>query len=194
MASRQFKSVSDLVRTISDSAATAELVEEKIAERVIVSQLIAMRLKRDLSQSDIAKEMQCTQSRVSKLENGLDKDLTFADIQAYLKALKMQMGVMFHEEGDTLMERVKMHAFSIVSCLQQIASLSNGDQTMERAAVHAHLETMVNLARIIGESGATIPSFQQELQQVVQHSKKGNGKNPPEPSRVHLVSDEPLVV
>ena len=93
MASRQFKSVSDLVRTISDSAVTAELVEKKIAERAIVSQLIAMRLKRDLSQGDIAKEMGCTQSRVSKLENGLDKNLTFADIEAYLKALQMQMCV-----------------------------------------------------------------------------------------------------
>ncbi len=194
MASRQFKSVSDLVRTISDSAATAELVEEKISERVIVSQLIAMRLRRDLSQSDIAKEMHCTQSRVSKLENGLDKDLSFADIEAYLKALKMQMGVMFYEEGNTLMERVKIHAFSLVSCLQEIASLSNGDQTMERAAVHAHLETMVNMARLIVESGAKIPVFQQEVQRMAQHSKQGKGKKQPEPSRVHLVSDEPLVV
>ena len=194
MASRQFKSVSELVRTISDSAVTAELVEKKIAERAIVSQLIAMRLKRDLSQGDIAKEMGCTQSRVSKLENGLDKNLTFADIEAYLKALQMQMGVMFYEEGHTLMERVKMHAFRIVSGLQEIASLSNGDQSMEQAAVLAHMETMMNMARLIGESGATIPLFQQELQRVVQHSKKGKGKKVSEPPRVHLVSDEPLTV
>lgn len=194
MASRQFKSVSDLVRTISDSAATAELVEKKIAERAIVSQLIAMRLKRDLSQADIAKEMGCTQSRVSKFENGLDKNLTFADIQAYLKALQMQMGVMFHEEGHSLMERVKMHACSIVSCLQEIASLSNGDQSMERAAVLAHIETVANLARMIVESGAKIPAFQQEIQSMVQHSKKAKGKKPSERSRVHVVSDEPQVV
>jgi len=194
MASRQFKSVSKLVRTISDSAATAELVQQQIAERAIVSQLIAMRLKRDLSQADIAKEMGCTQSRVSKLENGLDKDLTFADIEAYLKVVRMQMGVMFYEEGHTLMERVKMHAFRIVSCLQEIASLSNGDHSMERAAVLAHIETVANLARMIVESGAKIPAFQQELQRVVRHSKTGKGKKQSEPSRVHLVSDEPLEV
>ena len=189
MASRQFKSVSDLVQTISDSAATAELVEQKIAERVIVSQLIAMRLKRDLSQGDIAKEMGCTQSRVSKLENGLDQDLTLADIQAYLKALNMQMGVMFHEESHTLMERVKMHAYGIVSGLQQIASLSNGDQSMEQAAVLAHMETMMNMARLIVESGATIPAFQR----MVRHTKKAKGKPVIDPL-IHLVGDEPLVV
>ncbi len=194
MASRQFKNVSDLVRTISDSSGTAELVQEKIAERAIVSQLIAMRLKQNLSQADIAAEMNCTQSRVSKLENGVDKNLTIADIQAYLKTIKMQMGVMFHEEGNTLMERVKMHAFSIVSCLQEIASLSNGDQSMERAAVLAHMETIVNMARILGESCATIPSFQQELERMVQHQKKTKVQVASEPPRIHLVSDEPLVV
>ena len=119
MASRQFKSVSELVRTISDSPATAELVQQKITERAIVSQLIAMRLKRDLSQADIATEMGCTQSRVSKLENGLDRDLKFSDIETYLKAVKMQMSVMFHDEGHTLMERVKLHAFSIAESAQR---------------------------------------------------------------------------
>lgn len=194
MAKRQFKSVVEMVRSISDLSGTAELIQEKVAARAIVSKLIALRLKKDLSQGDIAQEMNCTQSRVSKLENGVDNDLTIADIGAYLKALGMKMGVLFHNDSDSLMERVKLHAYQIVDCLQTISSLSNGDESMEQAAVQAHLDTIVNLTRFVATSVATIPSVNQELKRIVGHSKKGKGKKEPEAICVHLVNEELLPV
>ena len=101
MAKRQFRSVTEMVRSISDSKETVNRVEKKIAARQIVVQLATLRMKQGLSQADVAEEMGCTQSRISKLENGVDQDLTIGDIETYLKVLHLEMNVVFHESSLT---------------------------------------------------------------------------------------------
>ena len=121
MNGERFNSVTDLVNAAGDES-LADAIEERIASRQIISQLLAFRAKSDLSQTDIAEKLNCSQSRVSKLENGKDEDLQLRDMVAYAHAVGRHVHICFPERR-TLFEFVKYHAFQISECLNQVAKM-----------------------------------------------------------------------
>ena len=66
-----------------------------------------------LTQADIAALMGCQQSRVSKLESGVDADLKFSDVEAYAKATNSNVTIMVSDRGKSLAEQIKAHAVYI---------------------------------------------------------------------------------
>jgi len=166
MPARQFRNVGELLDELTDDEPLKSAVRQGVASRQVISQLVSLRASEDLSQADIARELGCTQSRISKLESGVDAELRLGDIEGYARALGRRPQITLLKAGATLMDQVKVHAFQILDCLEKIATLSNGDPEMERSAVHAHLETLANMARLIGTSTASIPSAKAELARI----------------------------
>ncbi len=82
---RSFSTVADMVRSVSENKEKAEETARAIEERSIINFLVGLRTAQELSQSDIASKMKCTQSKVSKLESGIDDNLTLGDFHAYTR-------------------------------------------------------------------------------------------------------------
>jgi transcriptional regulator with XRE-family HTH domain len=61
-------------------------LEERLKARQLVKMLVVLRARADLSQMELAKRIGCGQSRISKLENGVDSDVSFGDVWEYLQA------------------------------------------------------------------------------------------------------------
>jgi transcriptional regulator with XRE-family HTH domain len=80
--------VTDMVRDLlaNDPEFLKEL-EGRIAGRAVVKALAITRNKVGLTQQQLAEHMGCGQSKLSKMESGVDADLRLGDILAYLRAV-----------------------------------------------------------------------------------------------------------
>ena len=78
----QYTSVRELIRDISDDETFNQELEEQISKRRLVKALHAMRTAKGVSQAAIAEELDCSQSRVSKIENGEDGELRISELEA----------------------------------------------------------------------------------------------------------------
>jgi len=71
----------------------AEAVRQLSAKTKVIDQLILARVAAGLTQSQMAAKLRCSQSRISKIEDSQDADLSLGDIQAYARivGLKLQL-------------------------------------------------------------------------------------------------------
>ncbi|MCA8991946.1 MAG: helix-turn-helix domain-containing protein [Planctomycetaceae bacterium] len=171
----QSNSVLELLDAIGDESLKEDAVE-RISERSIISDLIALRATHDVSQSDIAEKMGCTQSRVSKLERGIDSDLRLSDIAAYMACCGYTFSAHMIPSSWTLMDKIKHHAFQIVNELETMCKLSKGDEVMEAGAARSHVETLTNLVKLVLESAVKIPCVETRLSEMIR--KSGSGTAP----------------
>lgn len=107
----------ELVRQTADheDSDVVSAIEECISQREIIGHLVALRAARGKSQKDIADAMQCTQSRISKLESGADHDLSLGDLHGYLNALGLTPRLVVAKSDQTIVDEIKF----LWSCLGQ---------------------------------------------------------------------------
>jgi transcriptional regulator with XRE-family HTH domain len=81
------QSVTEMVRELlADDPELVKQFENRIAERELVKALTIARNRAGLTQEQLSEKMGCGQSKLSKLESGIDADMRLGDILAYLKA------------------------------------------------------------------------------------------------------------
>jgi transcriptional regulator with XRE-family HTH domain len=146
-----FKSVAEMVRNLAD-APFAETVVERIRQKGVIDHLMAQRAAQCLSQKDIAERMNCTQSKVSKLEAATDDDLRCCDLEAYATALGLDVSVHFSKKGTTLADRVKFHILAARKLLLRIAELSSKDETMAKGANQFFADVLLNAGGSVAEA------------------------------------------
>jgi hypothetical protein len=95
------RSVEDLRRAGIISGETALRVRAAGARTKVITDLVCQRLSAGLSQKDVARRMDRTQSWVSKFEDRLDAELTLGDIQAYCQAIAGGLALEFGRRDRT---------------------------------------------------------------------------------------------
>ncbi len=103
MTQKKYRDVSELVRDLSGSD-FADSFDEHLAQRRIIKRLTARRAARGLTQQDVAKKLNCTQSRVSKLESSRDDELSIAEIQCYAAVVGLDLTIGFKEQQPAAIE------------------------------------------------------------------------------------------
>ncbi len=95
MAKKKYASVSEMIADNAPSEEFRQKFETQVAKRRVIKHLIALRTARGMSQKDVADQVGCSQSRISKLEHGMDDDLRLGDLRAYARALGYSIGLLF---------------------------------------------------------------------------------------------------
>jgi predicted XRE-type DNA-binding protein len=114
MAKRKtFSSVSEMVHEASGDDGFAAAYERRLAERRIIKDLMIKRATSGMSQKDIARSFGCTQSRISKLENMTDSELTIGDLAKYSRALGLELRIALAPKDSTSAARNRSIAFEI---------------------------------------------------------------------------------
>jgi transcriptional regulator with XRE-family HTH domain len=170
---KKYKNVAEMIRnTVSDTAAK-ELALKEISEKKISKLLFTLRCQQKLTQKDVAEKLKCTQGRISKIENSYDCDLSVKDLLDYALALNLRLEIGYRHPFVKLTDLIKYHAFKIQAYLAQLNSLAKEDTAMKDAVAKFHIETIVNVARLVAESflklGVKIPR-QTEEQNIVHTS------------------------
>jgi transcriptional regulator with XRE-family HTH domain len=69
----------------------AEAVRQLSAKTKLIDQLILARVASNLTQSQMAAKLRCSQSRISKIEDSQDADLSLGDIHAYARVVGLTL-------------------------------------------------------------------------------------------------------
>ncbi len=120
----KFNNVADAAAQLAADQGMVEEVGRAIADNSLVSVLLTMRVKKGLTQDQIAEAMGCDPSKVSRLESGSDCQLRWMDIIGYARALKLDMSVIFDDSGLPAAERIKHCVFRIDEDLEKLGTLA----------------------------------------------------------------------
>lgn len=97
--STRTRNAEDLRKAGIISPETALRVSAAGGRTRVITDLVCQRLSAGLSQKDVARRMDRTQSWVSKFEDRLDAELTLGDIQAYCQAIAGTLALEFGRDG-----------------------------------------------------------------------------------------------
>ncbi len=96
---RGYRSVREMVRSLSDDPGFQEEVERTIEERALGRMLGVLRNAAGLTQAEMADKMQCTQGRISKLEMAAQRSIRIGDLLDYARALDLNFCISFERKS-----------------------------------------------------------------------------------------------
>lgn len=96
---RGYRSVREMVRSLSDDPGFQEEVERTIEERALGRMLGVLRIAAGLTQAEMADKMQCTQGRISKLEMAAQRSIRIGDLLDYARALDLNFCISFERRS-----------------------------------------------------------------------------------------------
>ena len=155
----QHNSVSDMVRDLSEDRTFAEDFARRLSSRQLIKALTVLRTRAGLSQQELAEKLECTQSKVSKLESSNDADVRFGDLLNYTGAVGYEMRVFLVPKRQKIVDEVQMHTFIIKRLLDRMVQLADEDGALIKAAATFLGEAAGNLTRFIQEAAASLPAF-----------------------------------
>lgn len=162
--SKKFQSATELLQDLTDDQELVDEVAKQTSERVFVKHLIAHRVREGLSQADIANSMDCTQSRVSKLESSTDDELKLGEIERYLDATELAMAITIMRKPATAVDQIKFHALRIKQLLESLVELADDEdeEVADGIAKFTCFETPLNLLKIVSDSISKLPESVKE--------------------------------
>lgn len=164
---KRYKSVSEVVKQLTDDKEFQEEFDRQISDKTLSKTLFAMRCSKGITQSEIASRLNCTQSRVSKLENAGVDAIKVSDLVAYAQALGLNMSISFHENM-TSVECVKFHAFEIKKHLDHLADLAHRDDEIFKGVKDFYNDYLINIIRLFKQSADKLPKKNIEKRAVLE--------------------------
>ena len=153
---KRYKSVSDLVESLTDDVEFKEELEQETNTQSMAKTLFAMRCAQGITQAEMAKRVGCTQGRLSKLEHSDNDSIKLGDLTAYAEALALNVSISFHKEVSAV-ESVKYHAFQIKKHLDHLAKLAYRDDQIFIGVKDFYNEYLFNIIKLFKESAENLP-------------------------------------
>ncbi len=150
-------SLVDAVRGISSSGSVARNLAENLESKALVHKLFGLRCSKGVTQTELAKRLECSQSRISKIENGEDDDIRLGDLRVYLTALGAELNITVFAKKPTAVEKIKHHVFAVKKSLDDLAALANGDQSLAKSIGGFFGECFFNMVRVLQHSSSKLP-------------------------------------
>src|SRR6266498_4851583 len=159
---RRYSSVDELMRTEGIPQEVQAKVSEIEAATKVVEQLSLLRQMAGLTQEEMAPVLGFTsQSAVSKLESGLDEEITIGQIRKYVEASGQRVGIVFGKPLNHV-ESVKAHAFGMKNHLSALASLAHKGDDLKIEIQAFFGEAFFNILTILSQCQAEMPEMKPE--------------------------------
>ena len=142
-----FKDVAKAAAALAGNPKAEQEVRAEITRSTMVSSLLSLRVEKGMTQEQVAESMQCDSSKISRLEAGNDLNLKWLDIIGYLKALNMNMTIMFSDPSMPAAERIQQSVFRIHADLEELCSLAQqvgGDDKIAQKIHRFYGEVLFN--------------------------------------------------
>ena len=149
---KQYNKVSDLVKDVSKSKKVSEGVAEEIGNRSLSKFLFFLRCEYKLTQAMLAKKMNCTQSRISKIESSYNSDLSVKDLLDYGEALDMQLDLGYRQKNAKITDMIKYHVIRTKEYLLMLTDMVKGDKSMNDGVLNFMKECLYNFMDGVAKS------------------------------------------
>jgi transcriptional regulator with XRE-family HTH domain len=153
----RFSSVEEMVRATSDDQSFVDEFVQRLARQRVVNLLVSLRGVKGFTQKDIAERMNCTQSRISKIESSLDEEIGFGDLRKYASALGLTIQLVLMPRQARAVDRVKYHAMQIKKHVDTLAGLAQDDSAIAQGVAAFFGEAAYNLLEILQEAADRLP-------------------------------------
>lgn len=153
----RYKTVEELMAASGVSAETQNAVSELEKESRLTGQLAVLRTAAGITQELMAEKLGCTQSCISKLECGMDDDITLKQLRTYAEATGERIGLTVGKPLNHV-EAIKLHAQGIHHHLQALAKLAHQDRELEAGIQRFYSEALFNMFGIIAKCQKDMPN------------------------------------
>jgi transcriptional regulator with XRE-family HTH domain len=160
--STQFKNTADAAAHLAENPEVAQAVNREIQRNALVSLLLTMRVEKGITQEKVAESMGCDASKISRIESGNDTQLKWLDIVGYVKALHLQMSVLFDDESLPAAARIKQCVFKIDDDLRKLAQIAQqfGDDDRICEKINEfYREVLFNFLKRFNDNQEKLPNF-----------------------------------
>ena len=164
MSTRPTKTFNSVESRLRETAVPDEAIgsidefETRINSRKLIKELIAIRARNGMSQADLAEVMVCSQSRVSKLENGCDDDLSLGEARKYMSCVGFEMIIGGKPKGGTLVDEIKAMAMGIKRKLEELAECASNDESIAAGIASFYAEAFFNFYKMLKDNAERLPS------------------------------------
>lgn len=160
---KKLTSAMDLAKQVfGDDDPLVDELGERLEKTAVVRKLFALRCACRVSQQEIAEKLNCSQSVVSKLENGTDDGLTLGKLKAYASALGLDVSLVLRRRNTSSVDRIKHHAFAIKHELECLTELAQKDSSLAKGISEFFGEATFNLLRILLDNASNLPECNNE--------------------------------
>ena len=169
MDKQQFSSAAEAFASIVGDDTVKDAIQEETNKTQLVSTLVRMRMQKGISQKRLAELMQCTPSKISRLESSTDDALKLSDIKEYARALNIGMSIVFEDNDLPAADQIRQHVFSIhekLESLVRIAKEVGGDTEIVSKINQFYGEVLLNFL-------SKFESSHSKLRMVVEPGKSG---------------------
>jgi transcriptional regulator with XRE-family HTH domain len=119
--SKRYTSVADAAAFLADDDSVRDRLQD-VADRSNVSTRLQMfRTASGRTQEQVATEMRCSPSKISRLETGTDDSLTWTDLTSYCQAIGVKPTLLFEPQHGSTAERVTLLVRTIHEQLERLA-------------------------------------------------------------------------
>jgi transcriptional regulator with XRE-family HTH domain len=155
-------SAADMAAYLADDLDAADRVESELERNQVVRTLVRLRLRKNLTQKEVAEQMGCGASKVSKLESGNDESLKWGDIVCYAEAVGARMNLLISDEEWPAAQRIKQHVFRIHELLEELKELARTvqhDQDIISRIDEFYGQVLLNFLLRFGDSYSSLKAL-----------------------------------
>ena len=162
MEGKKYNSVEAMVRDVLGDR-NADRFAESEKERVLAKNLSALRCMQNLSQTELAVRIGCSQSAISKIEHSKDDMISIGEMRMYAQSLELQVIISFEKKDECAVNKIKYHAGEIKRYLDILAHAAGKDVKIFESVAKFFNEALLNVLSIFSESAKKLDSHARKL-------------------------------
>lgn len=115
---------SSVMAELCDDKQIVQDVANNISRSKLVAELAEMRVRKSMTQKDVATKMGVSDSKVSRFEASFDDDLRIGDVKAYMHAIDVEASVALLDKSMSTTNQIKHYVFEIERLLTHLTSIA----------------------------------------------------------------------
>lgn len=119
-----FNDTASAAAALAGNPAVEKDVQKEINRASVVARLISIRVAKGITQEQIAKQLDCDPSKISRLEAGNDLALRWIDLVGYASALGMGISLSFEDPDIPAATKIKQCVYGIQEGLEELSGLA----------------------------------------------------------------------
>jgi len=154
---KKITKTSELAKELGFDEAERKSIDEQIDNRSVSRKLTVLRAKSGLSQAEIAKKLNTSQSSISKLEYATDDQIKIDEMSKYLAALGYEMTIAI-SKPQNIAQKIRNSYNHLILLFRELQKYAVNDEDILEGIADFELEAtknMLNLASSLIESSSS---------------------------------------
>ncbi|MBW0000482.1 MAG: helix-turn-helix transcriptional regulator [Verrucomicrobia bacterium] len=153
---KSYSDVAEMMRDLGSTDREVKKVKAAVNQSRIAAHLAKSRLRKGLTQKQLADALGVTQGTISKIESGNDADLTLKLLEDYCRVTEERM-ILTIGKKMTFVEAIKYHFSQIRRLFNELARLAHNHDELEPHISSFFGDAFFNLLHLLSDAQESLP-------------------------------------